>query len=111
MENCDVETSLAQLLSSSELEEYLQLLGSSWKIDNGELTKTFNLSTFNETITLVNIIAGIAEKQDHHPNLTINYDKLLFQISTHETRETKEAGLTLCDFIFAAKVDLAVHLI
>ena len=46
-------------------------------------------------------MAAIANEQDHHPDIFISYNKVRLTLSTH-----KIGGLSLNDFIVAAKIDL-----
>jgi 4a-hydroxytetrahydrobiopterin dehydratase len=74
-----------------------------WHIDRvGEhkLEKNIKTETFRDAVTLLNEIADVAEKQDHHPDLHLYYNKLQVVLYTH-----KVGGLTEKDFIVAAKID------
>jgi 4a-hydroxytetrahydrobiopterin dehydratase len=57
---------------------------------------------FRQAMDFVNSVAAIANEQDHHPDVFISYNKVQFTLSTH-----KIGGLSLNDFIVAAKIDLA----
>ncbi len=52
----------------------------------------------------VNKVADIAEKQDHHPDILIKYNKVTLILSTR-----KVGGLSSKDFIQAAKIDLMMR--
>jgi 4a-hydroxytetrahydrobiopterin dehydratase len=52
-------------------------------------------------MNFVNSVAAIANEQDHHPDIVISYNKVQLTFSTH-----KIGGLSLNDFIVAARVDL-----
>lgn len=51
-------------------------------------------------MAFVNAIAWIAHREDHHPDLEVGYSKCRVRYSTHDV-----GGLSLNDFISAAKVD------
>jgi 4a-hydroxytetrahydrobiopterin dehydratase len=51
-------------------------------------------------MNLANKIAVVAEKEGHHPDLTIAWGKCTVEIWTHKIN-----GLTESDFILAAKID------
>lgn len=53
-------------------------------------------------MALANKVAGIAEAEGHHPNLSITWGKCKVEIWTH-----KISGLPESDFYFAAKADRA----
>jgi len=51
------------------------------------------------------VIAQIAHQQNHHPELTISYNCCTVNYSTHSV-----AGLSIYDFICAAKINAAQNL-
>jgi 4a-hydroxytetrahydrobiopterin dehydratase len=55
-----------------------------WGDSKQKLEKTFKFEEFNDSIDFVNKVAKIAEKQNHHPNITINYNKVKISITDHE---------------------------
>ena len=66
----------------------------------GQLACTFSFSDFHQTMAFVNAVAWIAIKEDHHPDLTVGYDKVGVVYTTHAI-----GGLSENDFICAAKID------
>ena len=55
-----------------------------WGNSNKKLERTFKFKDFNESIDFVNKVAKIAETQNHHPDIEINYDKVKISITDHE---------------------------
>jgi len=55
-----------------------------WDNSNEKLERTFKFKDFNGAIDFVNKIAKIAETQNHHPDIEINYDKVKISITDHE---------------------------
>ena len=51
----------------------------------------------------MNQVAGIAEQEQHHPDIHIRYKKVTLELTTHAI-----AGLSENDFIMASKID-AMH--
>jgi 4a-hydroxytetrahydrobiopterin dehydratase len=49
-----------------------------------ELTRQFKFSDYKETLDFVNKVAKIAEKQNHHPNITFGYNSAKVSITDHE---------------------------
>ena len=74
-------------LSESEIQQALGALPD-WSHVNHSLTKTFTLADFANAIALVNGVAEIAEKQGHHPNIDIRYNRVTFTLSTHDAGNT-----------------------
>mgnify|MGYP000060618870 CR=1 FL=1 len=62
------------------------------------ITKTFRFDDYHETMAFVNAVAFIAHTQDHHPDLSVHYDRCEVRYSTHDV-----GGLSENDFICAAK--------
>lgn len=74
-----------------------------WLITTGhKLVRRFVCADFLEAIAFVNRVAEIAEAEDHHPNITIDYKRVTFTIWTHAIDDLSEN-----DFILAAKIDMA----
>ncbi|KZE27336.1 pterin-4-alpha-carbinolamine dehydratase [Crenobacter luteus] len=74
-----------------------------WTIRDGQLTKTFRFPDYYRTIAFVNALAFVAHREDHHPDLSVHYNRVVVNFSTHDA-----GGLTLNDFICAAKTDALV---
>ena len=67
------------------------------------LTKAFNFSSFKDSLDFSNRIAALAEEENHHPVIHINFKQVTLDMWTH-----KIDGLVESDFIFAAKANLLV---
>ena len=74
-----------------------------WEVTTGrKLVRRFVLKDFMDAIAFVNRVAEIAEAEDHHPSITIDYKRVTFTIWTHATDDLSEN-----DFILASKIDEA----
>ena len=71
-----------------------------WTIQDGHVYRQFKFKDFKEAISFVNKVADIAEQEDHHPNITINYNKVSIDLWTHAIN-----GMSDNDFILAAKIE------
>jgi len=71
-----------------------------WDYADARLTKTFRFGNYYETMAFVNALAYIAHRQDHHPDLSVHYNRVVVAYSTHDA-----GGVTLNDCICAAKVE------
>jgi 4a-hydroxytetrahydrobiopterin dehydratase len=71
-----------------------------WEHEDGAIGKTFSFGNFAETMVFVNGVAWIAEREDHHPDLSVSYDKCRVAYSTHSI-----GGISGNDFICAAKIE------
>ena len=71
---------------------------------NVAIEKTYHFANYYETISFVNALAFIANAQDHHPDLSVHYDRCVVRFSTHDV-----GGLSENDFICAAKADALIR--
>jgi len=69
-------------------------------LTNPRIYKEYKFKDFIGAINFVNHVAEIAELENHHPDIHINYNKVLLELWTHAI-----GGLSENDFIVAAKVD------
>jgi len=88
-------------LENEKIQEYLKQV-EGWEVaDNKLIKKTFKSKTFRESIDFVNQVAGLAEEENHHPDIIIRYNRVTFELTTHAIK-----GLSENDFIMASKIDL-----
>ncbi|HTY38274.1 MAG TPA: 4a-hydroxytetrahydrobiopterin dehydratase [Bacteroidota bacterium] len=87
-----------QLTSDQVAEQVKQLRG--WTASGGEIRKTIELSDFVHAMGFVNSVALLAEKQNHHPDIDIRWNKVMLTLSTHSA-----GGLTELDFKLARAID------
>ena len=89
-------------LTKNEVLRYLRDL-KNWTLmsDEKRVRSEFMMKDFVAAIVLINRIAKLAQKEDHHPNIHLTgYRKLVITLSTHAI-----GGLSENDFILAAKID------
>lgn len=74
-----------------------------WTIDRSgvhRLEKKFAFNSFSEAMGFTNTLAIIADEEQHHPSIHIDYRTVSIELTTHVLR-----GLSENDFIMAAKID------
>ena len=71
-----------------------------WALIDGAIEKAFRFADFQRTMAFVNAVAGIAQREDHHPDVAFGYNRCTLRFTTHSV-----GGISLNDFICAAKVD------
>ncbi len=64
------------------------------------LSRTFAFPDYYRTMSFVNALAHVANAENHHPDLSVHYDRCVVRWSTHDVD-----GLSENDFICAAKAD------
>ncbi len=57
---------------------------SDWKEGGNKLTKTFYFKDYKEVMPFVNSVMKIADKQNHHPDMTVHYDNVKLSITDHD---------------------------
>jgi 4a-hydroxytetrahydrobiopterin dehydratase len=68
-----------------------------WRVEAGELVRTFHFADFRAAMGFVNRVAEAAEEADHHPDIDIRYNQVRLGLVTHSA-----GGLTPKDFALAA---------
>jgi 4a-hydroxytetrahydrobiopterin dehydratase len=71
-----------------------------WAEINGQLTRTFQFETFARSIEFVNQLADYAEREQHHPDILVRYNRVTLTVSTHDAN-----GITEKDFALATAAD------
>ena len=64
------------------------------------IEKTFSFDNYYQTIAFVNALAFIAHAQDHHPDLSVHFNRCVVRFNTHDVN-----GISITDFDCAARVD------
>jgi 4a-hydroxytetrahydrobiopterin dehydratase len=73
---------------------------SGWTRDAGEIRKTYTFESFSAAIAFANRVAELAEAQDHHPDILVQYRKVTLALTSHDA-----GGLTARDFRLAQAID------
>ena len=94
-------------LTREQAEHYLAQMNQEWTLsENGKsISRSYSFNNYYETIAFVNVAAMVAHQQDHHPEMTVAYNRCRIEYSTHSI-----GGLSVNDFICAAKIDQTLSL-
>jgi len=92
-------------LTTAELEEKLKEMAPEWKIQHNEtglpyIERVKHAHSFMEGIEFVHQVAELAEENNHHPDIMIQYKRISVRYWTHSA-----SGVTLADAQMAQKVD------
>ncbi len=92
-------------LSEAEVEEKLKEMAPAWKIKKNEkgipyIERVKHAHSFMEGIDFVHQVAELAEENNHHPDIFIQYKRISVRYWTHTA-----SGVTLADAQMAKKVD------
>lgn len=102
---CEPRKGAEHALDDARVRELLPLLpGWQTAADGKSIVKTFRFRDFHETLGFVNAIGWMANRQDHHPDLEVGYNRCVVHWSTHDVD-----GLSMNDFICAARVEAIAH--
>jgi 4a-hydroxytetrahydrobiopterin dehydratase len=71
-----------------------------WKKIEGKLSKDFEFTNFIEAFGFVMKIALESEKMNHHPDITISYNRVGIKLFTHDINQISEKDMDL-----AKKID------
>lgn len=80
----------------------LQKLSLGWALseDGQRIRREYSFRNFYHTMSFVNAVAHIANREDHHPDLAIGFNYCHVTFTTHAIN-----GLSENDFICAARID------
>jgi len=95
---------MSALLDTNAIEKQLsQLQGWQLTPDRTAIEKKYSFRDFPAAFSFMTRVAFIAEKINHHPNWTNNYNCVDVRLSTHDA-----GGLTKLDFGLALAIDGAI---
>ena len=88
-------------LDEAEITKYLKEL-SNWSVNDEKqmIYKKFNFKTFKQALNFTNKVGELAEIEGHHPDISLGWGYSLVMLHTHAIQ-----GLSINDFILAAKID------
>ena len=64
------------------------------------IEKTFTFADYYETISFVNAVAFIANAQDHHPDMSVHFNRCVVRFNTHDVN-----GISSTDFECATQIE------
>lgn len=86
---------------NGEIEKFMQTLTLDWELVGDKMIRrTFAFPDFKEAIEFVNKVADVAENANHHPDISIAWNKVTIELSTHSI-----GGLSEKDFAVASKIE------
>lgn len=89
-------------LTEPQIQAELQQL-SGWERTGVQISKPYAFKDFVEAMAFVNRVAALAERANHHPDITIRYQRVILTLATHDV-----GGLTGQDCLLAKQIDGAV---
>src|SRR3989344_8459793 len=89
-----------QPLMPEEIEEKLRILPG-WTFADNKISKEFKFQDFMESLGFINKLAPFFEKKDHHPDIHIYYNKVLFELQRFDSG----GRVTQLDLDVAAEIE------
>jgi 4a-hydroxytetrahydrobiopterin dehydratase len=86
------------LLTEPQIEAELATVPG-WTREGTEITTTTKRKDFKDALLYLGAVAYLAEAANHHPDITINWNKVTLTLSTHSA-----GGLTSNDFALARQI-------
>ncbi|MGJ3245005.1 MAG: 4a-hydroxytetrahydrobiopterin dehydratase [Elainellaceae cyanobacterium] len=86
---------MAQLLNQSDAQQRVNQLPN-WSLEGKTIQCTREFKDFVEAINFVNRLVEPAEAAGHHPDISISYNKVTIELTSHDA-----GGLTDSDFEMA----------
>jgi 4a-hydroxytetrahydrobiopterin dehydratase len=72
-----------KVLSAKELKTIMPRLAG-WKLANNKLTRTLEFQDFVASLAFVNSLVAYFETMDHHPDVTIAYGEVTFELTRYD---------------------------
>ena len=88
-----------KILSSEALAEALKELNE-WRVEAGQLKKSWTFPDFSASLAFVNSVGELAEAADHHPDITFGWGYAEIALTTHD-----RGGVTDVDIALASKIN------
>lgn len=89
------------VLNQEEIERELTQLKKGWFYNGNTLSNKFSFKKYLEALDFVNALGILAEHQQHHPSIKLDYGQVEIHITTHDA----DNSLTDKDFKLAASID------
>ncbi len=87
-------------LNSEEITQFLSKIDNYWMVEDDRLFKDFDFNNYDQAVNFANNVVNIANEEEHHPYIHINYKNVRIILFTHKIN-----GLHENDFLMAAKID------
>ena len=70
-----------------------------WNKSNNSIRKEFKFKDFLTAMGFINGVGEIANKMNHHPKMTIDFNLVLIETTTHDERKVTNKDLDLAEAI------------
>ena len=98
------EGGVAPMTKAAAQERLAEVPGWQLRADGKEISREFKFKNFMAALAFINRIGAMAEAEGHHPDIELGWGRVGVRLSTHAI-----GGLSLNDFILAAKINALAH--
>lgn len=88
-----------RLLGPHEVETELTSL-SGWRYNGTQIHKTYSFDSYKAGLVFAVVVGHLADRMDHHPDLTIGYQKVTVGLNTHDLN-----GISTWDIALAREIE------
>ncbi len=71
-----------------------------WRISGAAIERKFEFADFKQAMAFVNRIADAAEQANHHPDISVSYNKVTLMLTSHDS-----GGVTQRDIRMAERIN------
>ncbi len=87
-------------ITGTGIEPFMRELPRWEVVEDHHLKRDYKFTNFRDALQFVNQVGQVAEREGHHPDIVFGWGYAEIEIWTHAID-----GLSLSDFILAAKID------
>ncbi len=103
-QKCQACSGKTPVLTENQISDHLAKLDN-WTVNDEQkmIYKKFTFKTFKQALNFTNKVGELADLEGHHPDISLGWGYSLIMLHTHAIK-----GLSINDFIIAAKIDVLV---
>ena len=79
-----------------------------WGLKNNKLIKVYGFKNYEEVIQFLNVISEKINEQNHHPLISINYNKLHIELFTFDSNSLTKKDIELAVSIDKLYLDFSI---
>jgi len=100
-QKCQACSGNTPVFNENQISDHLAKLDN-WTVNDEQkmIYKKFTFKTFKQALNFTNKVGELADKEGHHPDVSLGWGYSLIMLHTHAIK-----GLSINDFIMAAKID------
>ncbi len=85
---------MRQKISPERLNEALANL-EGWSTDSDAIEKEYQFKSYKDGLVFACAVGYLADAMDHHPDMTVGYQRVKIRLSTHDARGITETDIRL----------------